>query len=151
MIQCTLLNYNVFDYWILWLSKLLEYFGLSCVWNVTSITTASFSVATSSESLPYHGEKPNQPKIFVSKCNYDKISACVYYALKFGHYAFWIFMLSRYAICWQFIFIIVYFCIKMIMIGKNVSYKSNCSINLHKNVSKLFSASICSNFNSYLQ
>ena len=67
--------------------------------NVTSITTVSFSVATSSKSLPCHGEKPNQLKIFVSKCDYHKISACIYYAPKFGHYAFRIIMLSRYAIC----------------------------------------------------
>ena len=64
MIQCTLLNHNVFDYWILRLSKLLEYFWIIVCMNVTSITTVSFSVATSSESLSYHGEKPNQPKVF---------------------------------------------------------------------------------------
>ena len=35
------------------------------------------------------------------------------------------------------IFIIVHYYIKMIMIGINMSYKSNCNIKLHKNVSKL--------------
>ena len=41
----------------------------------------------------------------------------------FAHYAFWHFpnflpiMLSRFALCWHFIFIIAYFCIKRIKIG----------------------------------
>ena len=42
--------------------------GLSCGMNVASTTVVSNSVATSSESLPNDGEKPNQQtKVFVSK------------------------------------------------------------------------------------
>ena len=52
--------------------------------------------------------------------------AWAYYGPKFARYAFWhfanflpimlIFMLSRYALCSQFIFIILHYCIKMVMI-----------------------------------
>ena len=57
------------------------------------------------------------------------------YSLCFWHFPNFlpimlIFMLSRYALCWQFIIIIVYCnsCIQMIMIEYIVSYKSNCNI-----------------------
>ena len=61
-----------------------------------------------------------------------------------------IFMLSRYALCRQFIFIIVNFCIKMIMIGIKWSYKSNCNIKFSYKCIKIdVNASICSNLNSY--
>ena len=81
-------------------------------------------------------------------------------------YAFWhlpnflpimlIFVLSRYALYWQFTFIIVHFYIKMIVIGtkcklqEQLQYKSCIKMYQFQKWCKCIKSSIRSNFNSYL-
>ena len=81
----------------------------------------------------------------------------VYYAPKLAHYAFWhfpnflpimlIFMLSRYALCQQFIFIIVF--LHKNDHDKNKMWVTRATVIL-KCIKIDVSASIYSNFNSYL-